>query len=497
MLTYKSTRGGEEGLSDLQAILQGLASDGGLLVPESIPELDLQLSDLPKLSYYELAVKVLSLWFPSFSEDELTGMVTAAYKGRFNSDKVVPLSSHGNIHYLELFHGQTLAFKDVALSLLPRLMTAALKKTGSDETVYILTATSGDTGKAAMEGFADVPGTRIVVFYPETGVSPVQKQQMVTQRGDNLAVVGINGNFDDAQASVKQMMDNPELRQLLKDNNARLSSANSINVGRLVPQIVYYFYAYGQLLKKGEIVAGDKIDVAVPTGNFGNILAAWYASQMGLPVNRFICASNRNKVLTDFLNTGVYDRRRDFYVTSSPSMDILVSSNLERLLYHLSGDKSTLITDLMNRLKSDGLYEVPAELKERLSSFRAGHADDMEAEKAINEFYKEYGYVIDPHTAVGYHVYQQLCNDAQDGIPVVIASTASPFKFTSTVYHALFGEQSEYNDFELIDQLAKRTGLNVPETMLQIANDPVLHTQRCEIEEMLQVVRHFIKKHSK
>ena len=430
---YKSTRGNGETVTASQAILKGLSDDGGLFVPTSIPALDVPMEKLAAMSYQEVAYEVMSRFLTDFTEDELKNCIANAYDAKFDTEEIAPLTKADGVYYLELFHGATIAFKDMALSILPHLMTTAAKKNGVKNEIVILTATSGDTGKAAMAGFADVPGTRIIVFYPKNGVSPIQEKQMVTQKGKNTYVVAIHGNFDDAQTGVKKMFNDKELGKELADKGFQFSSANSINIGRLVPQVVYYVYAYANLVKNGEIADGEKINVTVPTGNFGNILAAFYAKQMGLPIAKLICASNENKVLFDFFRTGVYDRNRDFILTTSPSMDILISSNLERLIYRIAGNSEAADRELMQDLAKDGKYEITDAMKKELADFYGNYASEQETADAIAKLYSDTGYVIDTHTAVAAAVYGKYREETYDETKTVIASTASPYKFTSRV----------------------------------------------------------------
>ena len=397
--------------------------------------------------------------------------------------------------FLELFHGKTIAFKDMALSILPHLMITAAKKNHVDREIVILTATSGDTGKAAMAGFADVAGTKIIVFYPKNGVSPIQERQMVTQKGDNVLVVGIHGNFDDAQTGVKKLFSDRGLEEELAQAGYQFSSANSINIGRLVPQIVYYVYAYARLLAEGRIGDGEKINVAVPTGNFGNILAAYYAKLMGLPIGKLICASNENKVLFDFFSTGEYDKNREFILTSSPSMDILISSNLERLIYRISGDDPEMTAQLMRLLSEKGSYEITEEMRDRLADFYGGYAEEQETFEKIRSLYEDTGYVIDTHTAVAAAVYDRYREETGDRTPAVIASTASPFKFARSVMTAIdpgYGEAT-WDDFALVDELSRIANVKVPAAVEELRTAPVLHTTECEKDEMEAVVRKFLK----
>ena len=402
---YGSTRGNGEKITASMAILKGLAEDGGLFVPDSIPALDVPLKELLGKSYQEIAYQVMSRLLTDFTEEELRNCINKAYDSKFDTPEIAPLVKKGNSYYLELFHGSTIAFKDMALSILPHLLTTAAKKNGVTNEIVILTATSGDTGKAAMAGFADVPGTRIIVFYPKDGVSPVQEKQMLTQKGENTAVVGIYGNFDDAQTGVKNIFNDKEMKEKLAGAGFQFSSANSINIGRLVPQIAYYVYAYLRLMEAGEIQENEQINVVVPTGNFGNILAAYYAKEMGIPIARFICASNENKVLYDFFRTGCYDRNRDFRLTNSHSMDILISSNLERLIYKIAGNNAEKNRNFMEQLGAEGKYEITEEMKEKLREFYGNYANEEETAQTIRQVYEETGYVLDTHTAVGKAVY--------------------------------------------------------------------------------------------
>ena len=429
-LRYRSTRDSSVRATASQAILKGLSADGGLFVPDSIPALDVDLDELAKMDYQETAYAVMSRFLTDFTEEELKDCIRRAYDEKFDTPEIAPLSKADGAYYLELYHGATIAFKDMALSILPHLMTASAKKNQVKNEIVILTATSGDTGKAALAGFADVPGTRIVVFYPKNGVSPIQEKQMVTQKGANVKVIGIHGNFDDAQSGVKAIFGDRELEREMAGAGFQFSSANSINIGRLVPQIVYYVYAYGKLYANGEIEKGEKINIVVPTGNFGNILAAYYAKQMGLPVAKLICASNENKVLFDFFQTGSYDRNREFILTSSPSMDILISSNLERLIYRIAGEDDRADAEFMKNLAEKGVYEITPAMREKLADFYGNFATEEETARTIRDLYEKTGYVIDPHTAVASCVYGKYKADTADGTKTVIASTASPYKFT-------------------------------------------------------------------
>ncbi len=426
---YKSTRSDQAPIKASQAVLKGLSDDGGLFVPDHIPAFDHSMGEFAAMDYRETAYQVMKLLLSDYTEEELRHCIDRAYDSKFDIPTMTALHETSHAFYMELFHGPTLAFKDMALSILPYLLTTAARKNGMDKEIVILTATSGDTGKAALAGFADVPGTRIMVFYPREGVSTIQERQMVTQKGANTKVVGIWGNFDDAQTSVKQIFTDESLRAEMDKKGFCFSSANSINIGRLVPQIVYYVYAYAELLRRGRIKEGDPVNFAVPTGNFGNILAAYYAKRMGLPVGRLVCASNSNKVLFDFFKTGCYDRRRDFVLTTSPSMDILISSNLERLLYHISGDDYRTTARLMRQLSEEGAYEITPQMREALDLFRGGYAEDRDTAERIHQVYDQDGYVLDPHTAVASYVYNLYVEKTGDTTPVVIDFTASPYKF--------------------------------------------------------------------
>lgn len=486
---YKSTRGKEETVTASMAILKGLSEDGGLFVPTLIPKLDIPVDRLSEMTYQETAYEVMSRFLTDFTEEELKRCIEQAYDSKFDTEEIAPIHKAGSAYYLELFHGSTIAFKDMALSILPHLMTTAAKKNNVKKEIVILTATSGDTGKAAMAGFADVPGTRIIVFYPKHGVSPIQEKQMVTQKGANTYVVGITGNFDDAQTAVKKMFNDREMAEELDRAGFQFSSANSINIGRLVPQIVYYVYAYGKLVKKGEIQAGDKINVVVPTGNFGNILAAYYAKEMGLPINKLICASNENKVLFDFFRTGTYDRKRKFILTTSPSMDILISSNLERLIYRLTGEDAEKCANLMKELSEGGQYTITEEMKKGLEDFYGNYCSEGETREAISATWYGSGYMIDPHTAVAAGVYQKYLRDTDDQSPTVIASTASPYKFTRSVMNAVSDRYEGLDDFALCDALFALSGVKIPKAVEEIRRASVLHNTVVNAEDMPGTVK--------
>lgn len=487
-MKYKSTRGSIYTKTAPEAIIAGLAEDKGLYVPDSFPQLPFKIEDMQGKTYKEIAFQVMKAFFPDYTDEEMKHCVDGAYDGKFEAEDVVPLVDAADTHFLELYHGRTAAFKDMALSILPYLLTTAIKKEKEDHKICILTATSGDTGKAALEGFADVEGTEIIVFYPNEGVSEVQERQMVSQEGVNTHVFAINGNFDNAQSGVKAIFNDDKIAEELAAKGVKLSSANSINIGRLVPQVAYYVYSYIKLVERGAIKNGEPMNVVVPTGNFGNILAAYYAYKMGMPVNRFICASNENKVLTDFINTGVYDIRREFHLTNSPSMDILISSNLERLLYHLSGDDGEQIKALMEDLDGKKVYEVSDKIKEGLKVFYGGFATVEETNETIGKVYKEAGYLMDTHTAVAYKVYEDYKNATGDKIPAVIASTASPYKFADSVAKAI-GLAECKDGFEYVREVNEATRVPVPLGLKDLDKKPVLHTGVLDIDQMAQAVK--------
>ena len=489
-LYYKSTRNSNLKVTASEAILKGLAPDGGLFVPSELPKLDVSMSDLKGKTYQEIAYLVMKQFLTDFTEEELKSCIDKAYDSKFDTEEIAPLVKVDDTYYMELFHGATIAFKDMALSILPHLMTTSAKKNDVKNEIVILTATSGDTGKAALAGFADVEGTRIIVFYPKNGVSKVQELQMVTQRGENVNVVAIHGNFDNAQSGVKAMFEDKELAEELAKKGYQFSSANSINIGRLVPQVVYYVNAYAKLLENEEIEDGEKINVVVPTGNFGNILAAYYAKQMGVPIDKLVCASNDNKVLFDFFQTGDYDRNREFILTTSPSMDILISSNLERLIYRIAGNDSEKNKALMEELTKDGAYHITDEMKKQLADFYGNYATEEETAETIRKIYKDCGYVIDTHTSVAATVYKKYTEETGDTTKTVIASTASPYKFTRSVMEAIDeGKYAAMGDFELIDQLSEISGVAVPNAIEEIRNAEVRHNTVADVEEMPVVVK--------
>lgn len=497
-MNYCSTRNKGIHVTSAQAIKQGLSVEGGLFVPESFPEISLSdIKYLSECSYVQRAKFVLGRFLTDFTSEELDDCVNKAYtKSKFGTDTIAPIYKlNDQAYFLELWHGPTCAFKDMALQILPHLLTTSMKKTNEDKEVVILVATSGDTGKAALEGFRDVDGTRIIVFYPNNGVSEIQKLQMVTQDGGNVGVYAVEGNFDDAQSGVKKIFTDDQYKDSLLSNGFSLSSANSINWGRLVPQIVYYFSAYADLLKNGEINLGDKINVVVPTGNFGNILASYYAYKMGLPVNKFICASNENNVLTDFIQTGVYNKNRAFHTTSSPSMDILISSNLERFLYDLTGQDDTCVAEWMKALNEKGRYQVSPEVKDKLDLLMwGGCADDNDTADTIKKTYEDYGYVVDTHTAVAKAVYDKYVSETGDNTKTVIASTASPFKFNQSVLIALNGLNAVVgkDEFTLLDDLSKQSGLSIPTSLSDLKTKAVIFDTVCDKEHMERVVSEFL-----
>lgn len=492
MIRYQSTRGSKNTKTAAQAVIQGIAEDKGLYVPDSIPALPLKPSELVGKPYKEIAYEIIKAFFTDYTDEEMRACVDGAYDSKFEEKEIVPVKEAGGAYFLELYHGKTAAFKDMALSILPYLLTTAMKKEKEDKKICILTATSGDTGKAALEGFADVPGTEIIVFFPNQGVSQVQERQMITQEGENTHVFAIEGNFDDAQTGVKRIFNDKTFAEKLAGHGCKLSSANSINIGRLVPQVAYYVYGYVKLLERGVINEGDKVNVVVPTGNFGNILAAYYAGKMGVPVNKFICASNENKVLTDFFNTGVYDINREFYLTNSPSMDILISSNLERLLYHLSGNDGEEIKALMASLDAEKQYHVSDKIKAGLEDFCGGYATVEETNEAIGNMYRETGYLMDTHTAVAYKVYRDYVKETGDDTPALIASTASAYKFADSVAHSI-GLGSEENGFEYVKALAAKTGVRVPAGLKDLESKPVRHTGVIEVSDMMKSVEDSVK----
>lgn len=487
---YISTRGNSETIGSAEAIIRGLAKDKGLYVPTIIPTPEIDYEGWANVPYRDVSLKILKSFFTDFEIPELRKCVDGAYDDKFDTPKIAPLVNTSKASFLELYHGRTAAFKDLALSMLPYLLTTALRKQKEYKKIVILTATSGDTGKAALEGFSDVTGTEIIVFYPKNGVSEIQERQMLTQKGVNTHVYAIEGNFDDAQNGVKKIFNDDKFANRLEMKGFRLSSANSINIGRLIPQIAYYVYAYIQMIYSRRIKNGDSINVVVPTGNFGNILAAWYASEMGVPINKLICASNENKILTDFINDGVYDTNRKFHLTSSPSMDILISSNLERLLWHLSDGNSEEIVEYMKSLDETGRYVVSDNVKNKMSQFWAGYSDMTQTHRRISELWKEENYLIDTHTAVGYSVYLDYKRKTGDETPTLVASTASAYKFADKVALSL-GLSEMPDGFAYIDELHKKTEVQIPEGLKNLKNKPQ-RTYRCinpdQMEEEIEKI---------
>ena len=490
-MNYTSTRGSEVVLKSTEAVLEGLAPDGGLFMPKGLDLASFNAEGIFKLPYREMASRILSFFFDDFSD--IKGIVERAYKDSFEADDITPVKAVSDRYILELFYGPTLAFKDVALQLLPYLMSDAKKEAGSKEEILILTATSGDTGKAALEGFKDVPGIRICVFFPHGGVSPVQQLQMTTQRGGNVRSCAVKGNFDDTQTGVKLIFEGFS-EEALKAGTV-LSSANSINIGRLIPQVVYYFKAYADLLAAGKIQEGDFVNFTVPTGNFGDILAGFFAKCMGLPVRKLICASNTNNILTDFLTTGVYDKNRPFYKTISPSMDILVSSNLERLLYLLSGNDSAYVAGLMSKLNTVGRYEVDKDMLNKLQeTFSCGFADDDMTKKTIREVFLADRYLMDPHTAVAWTVSKAFTasDDPDAGLPNIVLSTASPYKFPQAIADAL-GLKDTGDEFALMEEIHEATGVKIPKNLAELKSLPVRFTDVIEKTDMEGYVRALVQ----
>lgn len=491
-MLYKSTRDSEHKVSAAQAIVQGLSAEGGLYVPEELPEISSdRIAMMAEFSYEQRAISVLSEFLTDFSKEQIEKCIRSAYtEEKFGSNKITELSHlYSGTYMLELWHGPTCAFKDMALQLLPHLLTESARIVDNKKEIVILVATSGDTGKAALEGFKDVDGTRVIVFYPDHGVSPMQKRQMTTQEGENVYVCAINGNFDDAQTAVKTIFTDAELAQLMSSNSMMFSSANSMNWGRLVPQIVYYISAYCDLVQNEEIENGEKINVVVPTGNFGNILAAYYAKQMGMPFDRLICASNENNVLTDFISTGVYDKNRKFKATISPSMDILISSNLERLIYALSDQDDNAVSEWYKQLAQNGKFTVSEKVKEKLTeNFYGGFCTDEQTKETIRQTFDKYSYLCDTHTAVAIKVYHDYVEQTGDDKKVIIASTANPYKFTSNVLSSICdcGENDEYKQMEI---MSEKTGLEIPEALAKLKNSEVRFDRVIEKESIKQEVK--------
>ncbi|MGP1569669.1 MAG: threonine synthase [Eubacteriales bacterium] len=490
-MEYISSRGAKGKKRAAEAIIQGIAADRGLFVPTKFPRLPKNISEFAGMTYKEIAIEIFSEFLTDFTRDEIEYCVNSAYDDKFDETDMVKITNFNQFGFLELYHGKTAAFKDMALSILPYFMRTAMKKEKEERKICILTATSGDTGKAALEGFADVESTEIAVFYPKSGVSDVQRMQMVTQEGANTHVYAIEGNFDDAQTKVKDIFGDSEFEIELEKLGVKLSSANSINIGRLLPQVVYYVYTYVKLLENGKIKENEKINVVVPTGNFGNILAAYYAKKIGTPINKLICASNENNVLTDFFNTFEYDIRsekRGFNLTNSPSMDILVSSNLERLLYHLCGEDTGYIKSLMNDLENNKHYIIKSEYQKNFVDFVAGYANMNQTQEAIKEVYEKYDYLIDTHTAVAYKVYKDYEDKTADGTFTVIASTASPYKFPRSVANAI-GISEQGSDFDFLEKLFEKTKVSIPKSLSNLQNKEVRHKDVIEKNEIKNAVR--------
>lgn len=494
-MIYTSTRNSNISIFSSEAIVNGIALDGGLYVPKEIPTIDFDYENLLKMNYKELAYFIIKKYLTDFEDSELMKCVERAYDSKFDTPIIAPIKEIEGVHFLELYHGPTLAFKDMALSILPQLLNIAAVKQNIKKKIVILTATSGDTGKAALEGFANVENTLIIVFYPGKGVSEIQKLQMITAAGKNTFVVGIDGNFDDAQDGVKQIFNDNEFVEMLYENGYILSSANSINIGRLIPQIVYYFYGYLNLIKDKKIGRDELINIVVPTGNFGNILAAYYAEKMGLPVNKLICASNENNVLYDFLTTGSYDRVRKLILTSSPSMDILLSSNLERLLYEISNHNSELVKNLMSELLIKGKYEITDSMKKELNEFFGDYSTEEETFESIKEVYNSCGYVMDTHTSVAYSVYKKYKKTTKDETPTIIVSTASPFKFCRSVCNAIGikVDVDTLNDFTLIEELSNVARIKIPQSIKALKHQKIVHNNSYSKLEMKSAVAKFLK----
>lgn len=492
MIRYESTRGSKDYKTAAQAVIQGIAEDKGLYVPHEVPKLPMAAEDMIGMPYKQVAYEIIKTFFDDYTDEEMRYCTDGAYDSKFEEKEIVPVTKAGGAYFLELYHGKTAAFKDMALSILPYLLTTATKKENEDKKICILTATSGDTGKAALEGFADVPGTEIIVFFPNKGVSEVQERQMVTQEGKNTHVFAIEGNFDDAQTGVKKIFNDADFALKLAELKCKLSSANSINIGRLVPQVAYYVWGYVKLLERKVVKAGEPVNICVPTGNFGNILAAYYAGEMGIPVNRFICASNKNRVLTDFFDTGIYSTKREFYLTNSPSMDILISSNLERLLYHLAGNDGNEICSLMESLEREQQYEVSPKIRQGMKKFWGGTATVEETNATIGEMYREEKYLIDTHTAVGYKVYRDYVEATGDETPTLIASTASAYKFAESVAKSI-GLPEEENGFRYIESVAEKTGVRVPKALRNLDIRKIRHKGVIEISDMMSAVEDSVR----
>ncbi|CAK7028674.1 threonine synthase [Tissierella sp.] len=488
-MRYISTRNKEISISSSEAIIQGISKDGGLFVPQILPRIE-DLEAMENMGYREIAYTIMKKFFTDFELESLKTCIDKAYDNKFDTDIIAPVVEVNNSFILELFHGPTFAFKDMALSILPYLLKESIRITSIQKEIVILTATSGDTGKAALEGFANVRGIKIIVFYPENGVSEIQKKQMITQEGENTFVVGIRGNFDDAQNGVKDIFNDREFIELIDKNNYMFSSANSINIGRLIPQIVYYFYSYSMLVKQKKLNKGEKINIVVPTGNFGNILAAYYAKVMGLPVNKLICASNENNVLSDFFRTGVYDKRRELILTSSPSMDILISSNLERLLFHLSEGDDKIVASSMEKLSKEGFYKMN---DLNFEDFYNNYSTEEEVKERICKVFKKENYLMDPHTAVAINVYEKYRSETKDNLKTIIASTASPYKFGNTVASAIGIKTGDKDEFRILEELEDKTKIAVPKAIKTLKDKVILHNNNCNKGDMRQIIEEFLK----
>ncbi|HSQ87646.1 threonine synthase [Romboutsia sp.] len=486
---YLSTRGNNKKLTSSQAIIKGICEDGGLYVPSEFPNILDNLSELINLNYSQLSLFILDKFLVDFSKEELETCISNAYDSKFDTIDISPISKVGDNFFLELYHGPTLAFKDMALTIMPHLLKKSIEKSNLNKDVIILTATSGDTGKAALEGFKDLDGIKIIVFFPEDGVSDIQKLQMKTQEGKNTYVFGINGNFDDAQTGVKNIFNNKDFNDELKNHNYLLSSANSINIGRLLPQIIYYFHSYLSLVKKNEINLYDKINFVIPTGNFGNILAGFYAKTMGLPINKLICASNDNNILYDFFTTGVYDKNRNLKLTTSPSMDILISSNLERLLFELCNRDFNILNTLIHDLNTKGVYEISDSMKNNLSDFYAEYANSKEVEATIKKVFENHNYLIDTHTAVAYCAYEKYKKNTLDNSKTVIISTASPYKFSKDVLKSIDCDFDICDDFEIINYLSKLSHTQVPKAIEKLKFSKVIHKDIYEKENLIDAIK--------
>lgn len=490
---FISTRGCSEKIKGSKAIVNGLCSDGGLYVPTEFPNLAGKFNKFIGLTYKELCLEILKLFLDDFTEEELESCINNAYNDKFDTKLIAPTKKINNHYFLELYHGPTCAFKDMALTLMPHLLEKSLKKNNIKEDLVILTATSGDTGKAALEGFKDLDKIKIIVFFPEDGVSNIQKLQMRTQEGNNTYVVSINGNFDDAQSGVKNIFSDEEFSKLLLKNNYILSSANSINIGRLLPQVVYYFYSYLNLVRDKQIKLGDQINFVVPTGNFGNILAAYYAKLMGLPVNKLICASNENNVLYDFFETGKYDKNRILHLTTSPSMDILISSNLERLLFEITNRDCSRVNSLIYNLNNKGFYEIDKNMKLNLNTFHGEYATQSEVKENINKVFKENNYLIDTHTCVAYTSYEKYRKNNFEDIATVIVSTANPYKFSKDVLSSLDKNIENLDEFNILDSLSLETNTNIPLPIKNLKNAKILHNRNCEKYELKKEIKNILK----